>query len=457
MTSDALIPADLAASVERQTGAKIVGIVPRAGGGASRQGAELTFRWPDGREQTGYLSYDSRAADPLRMPFFRREAAVLAAFSGSLANRGVRAPRFMAAEPAHLALLTALAAGSDRFADATEPHALADDFIAQLAALHRIAPSDLTLDGFGDAATPPSIVVRERIAQLQADNLATMPDPILTLALQWLAANIPADLGPSVLVHGDAGPGNFLHQDNRVTALLDWELTHFGDPVEDLAQIWVRSMFQPFRPMREVFKAYEAHAGAPVDVDRVRYHRLYFQLGFTVSGHASFYGKSPVKPAMIGVSMLFYTAHMRVIVQSIAELTGQALLPVDLPDAPAGLADRTFEIALEDLQQAITPRLTDQHAATKAKSLARLVKWWRARDRYGDLFERAECDEVGALLGETFDCVLAARAALTHALLEDRVDRSVTLQLCYRRVVRETALMGDAMGSLRDCYFPPLD
>jgi len=39
----------------------------------------------------------------------------------------------------------------------------------------------------------------------------------------------------TVLCHGDVGPGNFLHDGDRVTALLDWEFAHFGDPMDDLA------------------------------------------------------------------------------------------------------------------------------------------------------------------------------------------------------------------------------
>src|ERR1700733_14469683 len=99
------VPADLVAALEAATGARIVSIVPRAGGGASRRGAELVLRHSDGREQAGYLSFDSRVADPKRLAFFQRETAILQALSGPLVHSGVAAPRFLAAAPAHLALL----------------------------------------------------------------------------------------------------------------------------------------------------------------------------------------------------------------------------------------------------------------------------------------------------------------------------------------------------------------
>jgi phosphotransferase family enzyme len=454
---NAAIPADLARDIQRQTQCTIADIVPRGGGGASRQGAVITLCDSSGSQRQAYLAWDTRTDDPQREAFFRREVAILKALSGPLASSGVVAPGYIANFPKHLALLTEMVPGSDRFDQAANPRQLGHDFIGQLAALHRIDPQTLALDGFGDPGLPPSAHIGRRIAQLRAENLATVPDPLLILALDWLDSNIPGDRGPSVIVHGDAGPGNFLHSDNRVTAMLDWELCHYGDPMEDLAQIWVRCLFQPLLPMREVFAAYEDAGGVAVDLDRVLFHRLYFQLGFTVTGHANFYGDFGGKPAMLGLVMLFYTAHMRVIALSLAELTGQRLDEVSLPEQPAGPADASFATALDDLAEVITPRLADQQARTKAKSLARLVKWWRARDRHGPSFERVELDEINKALDTDCAQLLPARKVFAQAILRGDIAFEHALQLCYNRVRRDTALMADAMGSLQDCYFPPLD
>ncbi len=453
-----IIAHDLLASIERQTGARVSAIVPRAGGGASRQGAEVTLQAPDGSETRAWLAWDSRAGDPRRVPFFTRETQVLCALSGPLAQSGVRAARFLAAEPKHLALLTAFVPGSDRPpSDPLEAACVARDMVAQLALLHRVPVAGLALDGFGDPALPVSQRIEDRLAALRAENLATAPDPVIQLALDWLQTHIPDDAGPAVLVHGDAGPGNFLHDQGQVTALVDWELSHFGDPVEDLAQIWVRMLFQPFLPMREVFRAYEAAGGAPVDIDRVRYHRLYFQLGFIVSGHADHCGATAVRPANLGVSLMFYTAHMRVIVESLADLCAVALPTIALPDAPPGPADRSFEIALDDLRDVITPRVSDQQAAVKAKSLARLVKYWRARERFGAAFEAAEAAEAAEALGRPIASASEARRELGLAVAQGRIPFRQALRLCHARVTRDTALMADAMGAFARTTFPPLD
>jgi aminoglycoside phosphotransferase (APT) family kinase protein len=60
--------------------------------------------------------------------------------------------------------------------------------------------------------------------------------PLMRLAAAWMRANVPRADALSV-VHGDYRTGNFLYteDDNRISAILDWELGHLGDRHEDLA------------------------------------------------------------------------------------------------------------------------------------------------------------------------------------------------------------------------------
>jgi aminoglycoside phosphotransferase (APT) family kinase protein len=62
------------------------------------------------------------------------------------------------------------------------------------------------------------------------------PQPELTYVIAWLRANAPAN-ERTVLVHGDFKPGNVLLDGDDVSAVLDWETAHLGDPHEDLG--WV--------------------------------------------------------------------------------------------------------------------------------------------------------------------------------------------------------------------------
>ena len=354
--------------------------------------------------------------------------------------------------PSHLALLSLFVGGNDRFPEAEDKATLARDFVGQLAALHRIDARHPALAVLGDPAEPPSVRITARVAELQQLNLAHARDPIYQVALAWLAANVPADNGSSVVLHGDAGPGNFLFEGDRVTALVDWELSHLGDPMEDLAQIWVRSLIQPFVPMREVFAAYEAAGGTPVDVARVKYHRLYFQLGFTVAGQAAG-ANTAARVGATGTAMLFGTMHKRVIVRSVAELAGIALVDPVMPECAPDWTDRGFAIALDDLRDEIVPAAANQRAAARAKELARMVKFWRKRASHGAAYDTAEEAEITQVLDQPDTAVWEARSALTQAIADGAVGLPTALQLCHNRMVRETAIMADAMGALATTWY----
>lgn len=447
------IPTLLREKIEAATAAVISDEVARGGGGASRQGAEVTLRYADGRARHAYLSWDGRAGDPARRAYFDRETAVLAALSGPLGDAGVKVAGLIAAEPEFLAHLSYFKTGQDRFPVAENKAEIAADFIGQLANLHRIDASSPHLAALGDAAIPPSQQIARNLKSWRAEHLAAHPEPIFQLALDWLIANIPPDEGPSVLVHGDAGPGNFLFEDGRVTAVVDWELVHFGDPVEDLAQIAVRSLIQPFIPMAEVIRLYEQASGRPVDRKRLHFHRLYFQVSFLVTGHIAASKTSASAPNALGQAMLFATMHRRVMVQALADEMGLALVDQPLPEGDVHFGAGGFDTALDDLRDEILPNLSSQRAAAKAKSLARLIKYWRNRAAFGAAFDAEELAELSAVLGSKPQDVAAGRSQLALALAEGRVVAGSALQLCHNRMRRETRLMAEAMGKLATTYY----
>jgi aminoglycoside phosphotransferase (APT) family kinase protein len=87
--------------------------------------------------------------------------------------------------------------------------------------------------------------------------------PQMHYAMRWLALRAPAARRVTI-VHGDYRVGNFLQRDGRITAVLDWELVHAGDPHEDIAWAGLR-----------VFAAGTERIGGLVD--RGEFHRRYAQ------------------------------------------------------------------------------------------------------------------------------------------------------------------------------------
>jgi aminoglycoside phosphotransferase (APT) family kinase protein len=59
--------------------------------------------------------------------------------------------------------------------------------------------------------------------------------PLCEEALAWLEANQPRQPEPVGIVWGDAKLGNMNFQGTRCVGLFDWELTHLGNPVDDVA------------------------------------------------------------------------------------------------------------------------------------------------------------------------------------------------------------------------------
>jgi aminoglycoside phosphotransferase (APT) family kinase protein len=61
------------------------------------------------------------------------------------------------------------------------------------------------------------------------------PQPIVRAAIRRLRHHPPPPPAKLCVVHGDYRTGNFLHDGaGRILALLDWEMAHVGDPLEDL-------------------------------------------------------------------------------------------------------------------------------------------------------------------------------------------------------------------------------
>lgn len=62
------------------------------------------------------------------------------------------------------------------------------------------------------------------------------PQPVIRAAIRWLRRNPPPPPQKLALVHADYRTGNFLYDtDGNIHAILDWEMAHLGDPLEDLA------------------------------------------------------------------------------------------------------------------------------------------------------------------------------------------------------------------------------
>ncbi|MHB1486298.1 MAG: phosphotransferase family protein [Acidimicrobiales bacterium] len=129
------------------------------------------------------------------------------------------------------------------------------------AAIHSIDPEDV-----GDLDRSDQVAYYRQVL----DGLG-QPSPAFELAFRWLEEHRPAS-GPATVVHGDFRIGNFMVGPEGLRAVLDWELVHAGDPMEDLAWLCVKSwrFGRPdpvggFGQRQELISEYEKASGRILD------------------------------------------------------------------------------------------------------------------------------------------------------------------------------------------------
>jgi aminoglycoside phosphotransferase (APT) family kinase protein len=111
--------------------------------------------------------------------------------------------------------------------------ALADDFVRTLAQLHAADwGSHIASAASGVAATHAAIERWHDVYRAETD----VAIPLLEEGAAWLHHHAPEPVQTGI-VHGDPGPGNFVHDGSRVVAFTDWEFAHVGDPMEDWAYL----------------------------------------------------------------------------------------------------------------------------------------------------------------------------------------------------------------------------
>lgn len=114
---------------------------------------------------------------------------------------------------------------------ATFGDSLAEELGRQLARIHSVRPAAGVLSFLPvPIANPARRVVAELRTALDG---ASAPRPALELILAWLDRNAPEPKAVT-LVHGDFRTGNYMVDAGALTAVLDWEFAHWGDPREDL-------------------------------------------------------------------------------------------------------------------------------------------------------------------------------------------------------------------------------
>jgi len=167
-------------------------------------------------------------------------------------------------------------------AGGTHTEALLNEFIHILSRLHQLDPEAAGVMFLGNPSADTAAL--EQVLQFE-HNFETQrleAFPATTYLVRWLKKHQPRARRVAV-VHGDYRLGNFLHEDGRIVAILDWEQVHIGDPIEEIAfMYWALWSLEPLCPIEEFVTRYEAAMGEPVDRDALAYYRVFIEFKMLV-------------------------------------------------------------------------------------------------------------------------------------------------------------------------------
>ncbi|MGP3931832.1 phosphotransferase family protein [Nonomuraea sp. KM88] len=242
----------------------------RLPGGASRETWALDVAGPDGNRHELVLRLDSPGAAP------QAEAggglAAEARLMRAAADAGVPVPGIVTSGASYLLMTRVPGETIPRRILRDDAYAAARPLLAAqcgraLAAVHRMPLSCAPRDEQED----PLLRWRDLLDQLGE------PHPVFELALRRLAADRPPGSRTTV-VHGDFRNGNLIVGPEGIRAVLDWELAHAGDPLEDLGWLCVKAWrfgsplpVGGFGHYDDLIDAYERAGGAPVDREALRW------------------------------------------------------------------------------------------------------------------------------------------------------------------------------------------
>jgi aminoglycoside phosphotransferase (APT) family kinase protein len=167
---------------------------------------------------------------------------------------------------------------------AAERGALPKSFTKTLATLHTLDWKAAGLDFLGIPGQGPDFALREIAKWRELIRLSDQPqDPILTDLICWLESNAPAS-SRVTLVHGAYRTGNLLIHDDRISAVLDWELQVLGDPMYDVTYVLSdlnredTELLSNLVDRDEFYRDYESLTGFRIDDELCRYYGALYQM-----------------------------------------------------------------------------------------------------------------------------------------------------------------------------------
>ncbi|MDE1173480.1 MAG: phosphotransferase family protein [Parvibaculaceae bacterium] len=213
---------------------------------------------------------------------------------------------------------------------------IGEQFWRHLGSIAKQDPRAIGLAGTMEWVEPADVWKKEVAAwEAVIDEDEMEPQPIARAAIRWLKRNPPPPAQKISVVHGDYRTGNFLFDvQGEIRAILDWEMCHLGDPLEDLA--WAADPLWAFgnydRPAgliarEEAFRIWRAHSGLEIDPAAFTWWEIFNAvkgLAIWISAGKEFAAGNNLDPVLAFPSWYCTDVHDRFLVNRLSELVERA-------------------------------------------------------------------------------------------------------------------------------------
>ena len=424
---------------------------------ARREAWVVDVTRPDGTVLECFLRLERVPAGPRSSTSLVRETRIIQA----LASTDIPVPDVYGVNhELHCTLFERVKGRSDidKIDDPRQQRAVMEDFIRVIARMHQLDLDDLDLADVMPyiPTTPQEAALNDVDLALEqwSSFLATYHDPLISYGVRWLRNNAPTTMARLSLVQGDTGPVNFMFDGDRVSAIIDLEWGHFGDPLEDLGNICVREFWNPSGGLTGLFTLYEQGSGIPYTKFAAQYYRVQQNVRGMIPIHAISVNAHPRE------SLAWFLCYRylgdRATCESLAEAAG---LVVERPTMPVDEGDRDIlsEAAVWSLERDVEPHLSDPFARSRVGDASILIRIMDRKRRYGATLDAIECEELTPLLGARPATRAEGTVELDRIINEGDVDDAAVITYLTRRAYRDEWLFEPAVSLYPARNWSPLD
>ncbi len=368
-----------------------------------------------------------------------QEAQIHHAFEAS----GIPAPRVFGMIEDPLSIVMERLPGrinTDAIEDSGVRQKVRDDFIRIVADVHNLPLETFEKVGLEIPKTPDEIAgATYRLSETIFERQMPRPFPLMRFIGLWLRRNTPQDRTRIAFVNFDAG--QFLFDGDRVTGLIDFEVSGLGDPAGELAGMRLRDTSEPLGDLSAMIDRYEALTGDRISKRLIEYHTAAF---CGVNGFLMW-------PLAFNTTMeQDYTAYMQYMVAttrwSITAIAAHIGMEFSEPReprlAPLGYV-RAANHLIEQIGMMPGGSLADEYARDSAAGLARYLSRW---NDYGRDVLAENLADASALLGRTLDDWDEAQAAVEAYVLAAPPEEDQKLVQHFHNWLRRQAFLLQGCG-----------